>query len=362
MAFLVGTDEAGYGPNLGPLVISASVWHVPDDMADGALYRRLEAAVTAQPRRAAGTGAPRVVIADSKLLYHSGQGLRLLELGLWAAWWAEQRTLPDTLATPACAQEKVPGQSPIPNPQSLIPATPANGQEKVPGNFAAVWQRLAGESAAGRHAALCDACDALRAPLDADPQELRRLGPTFDAALAAAGVRLLALESLAIFPAELNEALRQYGSKGEALSRWTLGLLTRVIAPLGDERIQILCDKHGGRNHYLPLLVEFFPDHFIQSHGEGRQRSVYRFGPGHRRVEICFQAKGESHLPTALASMASKYLRELAMRALNAFWGPRVPGLRPTAGYPQDARRFRDDIAATQRELGIEDRILWRVK
>jgi hypothetical protein len=328
MAFLMGTDEAGYGPNLGPLAISASVWHVPDDLADdmvgGALYRRLEAAVTAQPGRAAGAGAPRVVIADSKLLYRGGQGLRLLERGLWAAWWAEQKTVPDS--------------------------------------FSGVWQRLAGASAAGRHAALCDACDALPAPLDADLQELRRLGPTFDAALAAAGVRLLALESLAIFPAELNAALRQYGSKGEALSRWTLGLLARVIAPLGDERIHILCDKHGGRNRYLPLLVEFFPDDFIRVEGEGRQRSVYRFGPPHRRVEICFQAKGESHLPTALASMASKYLRELAMRALNAFWAVRVPGLRPTAGYPQDARRFRDEIAVTQRELGIEDRTLWRVK
>ena len=30
MPFLLGTDEAGYGPNLGPLVISASVWEVPD--------------------------------------------------------------------------------------------------------------------------------------------------------------------------------------------------------------------------------------------------------------------------------------------------------------------------------------------
>ena len=117
-----------------------------------------------------------------------------------------------------------------------------------------------------------------------------------------------------------------------------------ATAPLGDGPISIVCDKHGGRNHYLPLLVDFFPDHFIETHGEGRQRSVYRFGPQDRRVEICFQAKGESHLPTALASMASKYLRELAMRAFGEFWCPRVPGLRPTAGYPQDARRFRDEM------------------
>ena len=26
--YLIGTDEAGYGPNLGPLVISATVWQV----------------------------------------------------------------------------------------------------------------------------------------------------------------------------------------------------------------------------------------------------------------------------------------------------------------------------------------------
>jgi hypothetical protein len=324
MAFLVGTDEAGYGPNLGPLVISASVWHVPHEATDGALYHRLRRAVTARPERAAVAGTARVAISDSKRLYHGGQGLGLLERGLWAAWWAEGQAVPDT--------------------------------------FRAVWQRLAGESATGRHAALCDACDELHAPLDADPQDLCRLGPAFEAGLAAAGVRLLGLESVAVFPAELNEALRRYGSKGEALSRWTLGLVARAVTPLADAPIQVLCDKHGGRNHYLPLLVEFFPDHFIQVQEEGCQLSVYRFGPPHRRVEICFQAKGEAHLPTALASMASKYLRELAMRSLNAFWGVRVPGLRPTAGYPQDARRFRRDIAAVQRELGIEDHILWRAK
>ncbi len=45
MAYLIGTDEAGYGPNLGPLTISASVWQVAD--ADGGedLYERLNAGV-----------------------------------------------------------------------------------------------------------------------------------------------------------------------------------------------------------------------------------------------------------------------------------------------------------------------------
>ena len=31
MPYLIGTDEAGYGPNLGPLVISTTAWRLPDD-------------------------------------------------------------------------------------------------------------------------------------------------------------------------------------------------------------------------------------------------------------------------------------------------------------------------------------------
>jgi hypothetical protein len=329
MAFLVGTDEAGYGPNLGPLVISASVWQVSNGVEKDGLYEPLAAAVSRAPQPGGDGAVPRVAIADSKLLYHSGHGLRLLERGLWSAWAVEERS-----------EESEPA--------------------KIPRTVGEVWQRLAGWSAAGRQAALCDGCDDQPAPLDAQPEELGRLRPIVEETLRVAGVRLIGLRSLAIFPDEFNETVGLYGSKGEALSRWTLGLVARVTAPLGAGPISIVCDKHGGRNHYLPLLLDFFPDGFIETHGEGRQRSVYRFGPQNRRVEISFQAKGESHLPTALASMASKYLRELAMRALGEFWCRRVPGLRPTAGYPQDARRFRDEIAPVQRALGIEDRVLWR--
>jgi hypothetical protein len=39
-----------------------------------------------------------------------------------------------------------------------------------------------------------------------------------------------------------------------------------------------------------------------------------------------------------------------------------VPDLRPTAGYSVDSRRFKMDIAAKQRELGIDDHVLWRTR
>src|SRR6478672_1637839 len=32
MGILIGMDEAGYGPHLGPLVVAASAWYVPDEI------------------------------------------------------------------------------------------------------------------------------------------------------------------------------------------------------------------------------------------------------------------------------------------------------------------------------------------
>jgi ribonuclease HII len=86
------------------------------------------------------------------------------------------------------------------------------------------------------------------------------------------------------------------------------------------------------------------------------EQSRYGVGP----AEIRFETKSERHLPVALASMVSKYIRELAMNLFNRFWSERQAGLKKTAGYPVDALRFKAEIAAVQKELGIADDILWR--
>jgi hypothetical protein len=322
MPYLLGTDEAGYGPNLGPLVISASVWQVPEGVRGDELYQRLQSTIAPAPARK-DDNRGLLVIGDSKTLYQSGNGLRQLERGLWAAL-------------------------------SVL--------EKRPTTCGDVWSILTGPNCVSRREAFCDGCDAWTAPRDLDPTEVEGRLPKLCASFAAASVKLVDLRSVAVFPREFNETVDGCKSKGAALSRWTLELVARLIERLPDDRVFVVCDKHGGRDRYLPLLMDFFPETFIEVVAEGRAKSVYRFAPPERRVEFCFQAKGESHMPTALASMASKYLRELAMQAFNAFWLQHVPGLRPTAGYPVDALRFKSDIAAAQQALGIEDRILWRAK
>ena len=321
MAYLIGTDEAGYGPNLGPLLISASVWQVPDGLQSDQLYRHLDDVIAATLQAAAQDGRPRVAMADSKRLYQSGQGVGGLEKGVLAAL-------------------------------ALL--------GRRPRSWAETWLALAPDSADRRRTIPWYADFDVPVPVDVDPDQLDAAIAALADGLQQAGVRLVELRSRAIFEHDFNQAVDDHGSKGEALSRATLDLVAEVAASLDHGPIQIVCDKHGGRNCYVRLLVRPFPEWLIEVRGESRQRSIYCFGPDQRRIEIRFEAKAESHLPTALASMASKYLRELAMRALNDFWQRLIPGLVATAGYPRDARRFKADIAAVQAGLGIDDRMVWR--
>jgi hypothetical protein len=48
------------------------------------------------------------------------------------------------------------------------------------------------------------------------------------------------------------------------------------------------------------------------------------------------------------------------MHAFNAFWASRVPGLRPTAGYPTDALRWRGDAATAIQQTHLAEDDLWR--
>ena len=325
MAYLIGTDEAGFGPNLGPLTVSATVWELPTGVSGDDLYGVLGDVIVRTPAEVKRSGRACVAISDSKDLFKpkAKAGLGHLERGLLAAL-------------------------------GLLGFHPAG--------WCDIWDALAPDSAEARRAIPWYADYDTPIPIDAGRAEIAGLVEALGTGLGNAGVRPVAIRSRAVFPEEFNELVTEHESKGAALSHITLGLAAQLMAGLGAGAVSVVCDKHGGRNRYADLLADHFPDRFIEIHGEQRERSVYRFGPSEGRVEFRFQMKAERYLPVALASMASKYLRELAMRAFNDFWCARLDDLKPTAGYPQDAKRFRQDIADVQAELGIEDGILWRTK
>ena len=330
MGYIVGTDEAGYAPNLGPLVITATVWSVEGDPRKADLYKLLSKAVAKTPAKAAkrsaassGSRAPsprRVVLADSKVVYRPPDGIGALELGVLAGL-------------------------------ALAGHRPASWRE--------IWRLLDPQTADGldRFPWHVDYERAL--PVQADPRQLDRLASRLCDEAEACGVKLLAIRSRAVFADQWN-ALTDEHNKSTALSLLTLELLSQVLTALPPAPVAVICDKHGGRNFYQPLLQQHVATCLVEVYGEGRNESIYRWGPDDCRTEVVFRVNAERFLPCAVASMTSKYLRELSMHAFNQYWARHVPDLRPTAGYPLDAGRFKSDIASLQATLGISDHILWR--
>jgi hypothetical protein len=316
MTFVLGTDEAGYGPNLGPLCVAACAWEMPEAIAAVNLYDRLAAIVTAKC-----SADGKLAIADSKLLYKAGGTLALLERGVLASLAAIDR---------------------------------------LPRRWRDIWRALDGEALAQIDALAWH--DAYDEPLPRDVllEELAALVESFCNGCQSADARIVELQATVLFPAAFNAAVKRLGNKAEVLSLTTLQLARRVLEPLPPGRAIVLCDKHGGRSHYAALLQHVFPDELVIVRHESADLGVYEVRLADRQIEFRFQPKGERHLPTALASMTAKYLRELAMRPFNDFWQRHVSDLKPTAGYPTDAGRFYDDIAAARRRLKIRDHVLWR--
>lgn len=302
MTLVIGADEAGYGPNLGPLVVAATAWRV--DAVPDEVEQRF-AAVAAEHAGLWG---------DSKQIYKGGAGLAALERG--------------ALAGIALAAGRPP----------------------------TAWSELAAAvgCAVDEETPECGSLCPLALPVAADFEAGLPAG--LAATLAAHGVTLLAVRCTVVSPAAFNRLLDAGLNKSDLLSQVTLDLAAGLVAGAGPT--VVWCDRHGGRKRYAPLVARHFSAPLVQAREETAVRSAYAIPAANLWIE--FSVGGEARTPVALASMTAKYVRELAMRAFNDHWGRLVPGLEPTAGYPVDAARWRRAAAAAVEQAGIGWDAVWR--
>jgi hypothetical protein len=112
---------------------------------------------------------------------------------------------------------------------------------------------------------------------------------------------------------------------------------------------------------YREVLMTAFPGFDLQIVGENEERSCYRLTRCGQICEVNFVVGADRNcFPVALASMFSKYVRELEMMLFNRFWSDQIAGLRPTAGYYKDAKRWLRDARGELRRRRIDRRILVR--
>ena len=317
MPWTVGFDEAGYGPNLGPLLQAAVAVQLPlEDLAGWDALRRVV-------RKSGGRWGRdlRLVIDDSKKVYHGVNALERLERGLFGAFGWQATSFGTML-------------------QAVLPAWS--------------YDELLGEAWFDANKQLPIA--STTAMLKSDREQFLFSLPT--------GCQCLAPMAILTPTPWFNRVVDATGSKASLLSNGLMELLKSMVETTpGTGPLILFCDKQGGRTYYAEYLRMAFAGLDVIAELERAEESRYRVEGTVRTITIVFRprADGES-IAVALASMVCKYIREVCMMQFNDYWAKQVADIAPTAGYPLDAKRFYDQIKYRLPELNLTDDQVWRKK
>ncbi|MGB9689275.1 hypothetical protein [Thermogutta sp.] len=336
----IATDEAGYGPTLGPLVITATLWSAPREYPPEVWYSLLAPRITVAPLRKTRLpndlrGSPEAIadgekkgdqarplwIADSKKVYSGDSGWQNLERAALAI-------LGQIFQFPCEWKNLVRQLDPAARPWLQI----------IP--WLAAFDRSL--------------------PLVCERGEIEHATQCLSDALAGNDFRLEQVRVQFLPAVRFNQLIERFGKKSDLLSHLTLELARQLAPEVG--QAHVWSDKHGGRDRYAQHLGTVFSRDCIRVLQESREISEYDILEPQRNIRFCFRAKAESYFIVAASSIVSKYLREVAMCAFNEYWRRWKPELRPTAGYPEDARRFLEEISPLLEKLGIPPAFVRRLK
>jgi ribonuclease HII len=171
------------------------------------------------------------------------------------------------------------------------------------------------------------------------------------AGLARRGVRLLRVRSALACTRRLNDALAVGVSRVELDLHMMERLVLDARHALGGE-VDAVCGMVGGIRDY-PGRMRHLAAHEMTVLPARRGDLSYEF-PGVGRVAFEIDADAR-HLPVALASMVGKYVRELWMERQNRFYKGHDDTLEPVSGYHDPVtRRFVAASTLLRKRIGID--------
>lgn len=343
MFIYAGIDEAGYGPLLGPLLVSRFTFAIPalpSDSRTPQLWQRLSKAVC----RDLASRKGRIAVNDSKKLTTAAAGIRHLELGClaFAAVAGHSPTRLDHWLqclgeTTHHQLEHLPWYAPHPDrPWQSLPTAVTEGELTI-----------------------------ARGMLERTCQRI--------------GVEIADLGAAVVFEDRFNHMVRATRSKAATSFTFVATHLRHIWDRFGEHHPLAVVDRQGGRTHYRELLDHAFPEAAMTVLEESDTRSAYYLhhpangvsdsasssalhSQPRRAITISFETEADAtHMPVALASMISKYTRELMMHRFNAFFQRHLPQIAPTAGYARDGQRFCNELRPHLPALGINEAHLRRL-
>jgi hypothetical protein len=301
-SLLIGIDEAGYGPNLGPLVIGCSAWLIESDDRHAkqasleleTLLDRMKPAFQGKPIRSDGKHIP---LGDSKVLHSKEAQMDSLWLGI--NFWMQRIGM-----HPKSDHELI---------QLIAPEFLCRKNKEQP------WYQFSKSNKTSTRSCPLEPFDFSEETRSLAEQSLKNIK-----------LRLVQLSAKIIDEASFNRGVVQFGNKAGLLSFESLSLALESLASLGVSAgsglsfslssslglgeegegiksgeirsIHVYCDKHGGRNRYLAPLMQVMPEHLFQVERESSLRSDY-----HSKwtddipIQWSFVAKGDRLLGSALA-------------------------------------------------------------
>jgi len=319
MVVLVGIDEAGFGPILGPLVVSSSTFLLPHHFLTADLWQILRKSVGSRRKHLAG----RLLITDSKKAFNKSLGTKHLK-----------RT---TLACLRCLGKK---------PATLTELLKLLCPDCLERLEAYPWYRDAGS-----YEILADETDTAIASAV--------LGEDF----AANGIELLELKSYCLDVAYYNKMVSSVKNKASVLFTTTSQLIKNAFDNFAGDVLQIIVDRQGGRVRYRRILQRMFPAMELKILRESPAVSSYELQADGKQMRLHFAVDADERFFTvSLASMLSKYLRELLIDNINRYFISHCVQLRPTAGYWKDGLRFIEDLKKNIPDVGFDSNRLIRCR
>ena len=305
---LIGIDEAGYGPLLGPLVVAGAAFRVGGASSPAEAGARIAVALRAAD----------LAVGDSKRIFGPAHDLSALERPVLA--FAEAPADLDELLRRVAIDRSIRGAAP--------------------------WY-------AGRRPLPCVTTK----------DELAGARTRLAAALADASIEFVGSAADVVPERRLNLLFHQ-GNKADALFAVAAGVLDRLAGRReATEALCVVFDRQGGRAYYGPKLQNRWSEGLVMPVAESPRVSTYRLRIGCGPAEVSFEVEADGRHPqVGLASMLAKYLREVFMSLFNEHFAAICPGVTPTAGYVEDGRRWLEQTRSLRDAAGVADADLVRVR